>query len=184
MRKTRPYGAEPRPRRRQRRVSSQSLTAHATARAGDRGRPTASRRSADRQARSVPMRPLSVRRSSSISTQPASPADSVRPAAPQLRVDPEPARQRDREHVSEHRGQRDADDGVTERRPRVAQRVVGGRIQPAERRREQPDRRAGENAPHVHRVLVAEPSGLKSAAAMTSPNARNATADGTTKNAI
>ena len=55
----------------------------------------------------------------------------------------------------------DADDGVPKRRPGVAQRVVRRRIQAAERRRKQPDRRAREDGPHVHRVRAAESAGLK-----------------------
>ena len=73
----------------------------------------------------LPIAAFSVWRSSSISTQPANPADTARPAAPHMPGNAQPARQRNREEVAEHRPERDADDARTERRPRVAQRVVG-----------------------------------------------------------
>ena len=131
------------------------------------------------------MRAFSVRRSSSISIQPAMPADAVSPAAPHSGRKPQPARQRDREQVAQRGREHDADDREPQRRPRIAQRVVGRRVQPAERRRQQPDRGAGEDAPDVdaRRRALNRPV-CSSAAATTSPSARNAIADGTTKNAI
>ena len=131
------------------------------------------------------MRAFSVARSSSISTQPAMPGRRRQPGRAPLRRDAEQSRQRNREQIAEHRRQRDAHERVAQRRARVAQRVVGGRVQPAERRREQSDRRSGENAPDVDRVARGR-SGRSAAAppTTTSPSARNAIADGTTKNAI
>ena len=83
------------------------------------------------------------------------------PGRPPHRRQPERARQRERAQVPENRGQHDADDRVAQRRPRVAQRVVGGRVQPSERRRKQADGRSREDPPHVDRVGAAEAPGLK-----------------------
>ena len=108
------------------------------------------------------MRTFIVRRSISISTQPATPADAVSPAAPHRGARPSgpgsqnASRRSPSTVVSATRTTR-----VPQRRARVAQRVVGRRIQPPERLRQQPDRRAGQDGPDVLRVRAAEAAGLQ-----------------------
>ena len=87
--------------------------------------------------------------------------------------------------VAEHRRENTRTMREAQRRARVVQRVVRRRVQAAHRRREQSDGRAGENAPRVARVGRARTSRAgRASRAITSPNARNAAADGTTKYAI
>jgi len=62
------------------------------------------------------------------------------------RVEADGGRQRNRHRVAERRGERDADNRVLQRRTRVAQRVIGGRIQAAERGGQQPHGRTGQNS--------------------------------------
>ena len=131
------------------------------------------------------MRAFSVRRSSSISTQPATPADAVSPAAPHRGAMPSHRGSGIANRVAEHRRQRDADDARSAaasacRAARSRSTSTGGRAStPAGRRpsrRECPRRRRA--SAWVKRPVCS------SAPAMTSPSARNAIADGTTKNAI
>ena len=78
-----------------------------------------------------------------------------------LRVDPETWRHHEREDIAERRHEHDPDDGKAQRRSRIAHRVVSGRVEPRHGRRQQSDRRAGENTPDVHGVLGAESAVLQ-----------------------
>ena len=104
--------------------------------------------------RSTPIRRFSVRRSSVNSTQPATPAEAVSPARPSADRCRASAAAGSRTGIparsSARRARREP-----QRRPRVAQRIVGGRVEPAQRGGQQSDGRARQDSPDVDRVLAA-----------------------------
>ena len=155
-------------------------TAHETAPPRSTGAGQSSIQGAARCAR---FRRDSVRRSRVNSTHPAMPAEAVSPATPQAARSPPTAVATARRYNRATRGQRHPDDREPQRRARVAQGIVGGRDRDASVEASSPTA-APARIPHTDGVRMPEPAGLESRAATTSPSARNATADGTTKKAI
>ena len=78
----------------------------------------------------------------------------VRPTVPHSWLDPERRRQNNRSNIAKTGRHTDVHERIAQRRPRIAQGVVGRGVQAAESRREQSNRRACKNPPYVERIFV------------------------------
>ena len=85
----------------------------------------------------------------------------VNPTVPQSGAIPSSRWQNNRGDITESGRHADVHERISQGRAGIAQSVVSGRVQAAQSRREQTDRRSRKNSPDIERIFVPEPAGLK-----------------------